>query len=255
MKLTFLGTGTSTGVPQIRCQCPVCTSEDPREKRLRASALLELSPETRLLIDCGPDFRTQMLRIGSPDLTVVLLTHSHYDHVGGIDDMRPYCYPHPFTVYCKADVSEDLHHRIPYCFKKHLYPGVPTFDIHIVDPDKDFYIGDIRVTPLPVMHARLPIIGFKIGNLAYITDCSEMPDSTLDKIKGIDTLVINALRHEPHMSHMNLQQALDIISKAKPRQAFLTHLSHDMGLIDDTQRLLPPGVTIATDGLTATIPQ
>ena len=254
MKLTFLGTGTSTGVPQIRCKCEVCTSADPREKRLRASVLIEVHAGCNLLIDCGPDFREQMLREGSPNLTALLITHSHYDHVGGIDDMRPYCYPNPFLVYCQADVARDLRERIPYCFREHLYPGVPTFNIHIIEPDKDFIIQDVKVTPLPVMHARLPIVGFRIGNLAYITDCSEMPDETLEKIKNVDTLVINALRIKPHMSHMNLEQALAVIKAAKPKVAYLTHLSHDMGLINVTTTLLPPNVHIATDGLSIEIP-
>ena len=254
MKLTFLGTGTSTGVPQIRCRCNVCTSADPREKRLRASVLLEVHPGCNLLIDCGPDFREQMLREGSPDLTALILTHSQYDQDGGIDDMRPYCYPDPFPVYCQADVARDLRERIPYCFREHLYPGVPTFNIHIIDPEKDFTIDDITITPLPVMHAKLPIVGFRIGDLAYITDCSEMPEDTLQKISGVDTLVINALRLKPHMSHMNLEQALDVIKAAQPRVAYLTHLSHDMGLIDDTIPLLPANVHIATDRLTINIP-
>lgn len=253
MKLTFLGTGTSTGVPQIGCRCKVCSSTDPREKRLRASVMVELQSGFRFLIDCGPDFRQQMLRENSPSLNALLLTHSHYDHVGGIDDLRPYCHPDPFPIYCKADVARDLRERVPYCFAEHLYPGVPTFDIHEISPNCDFRVGGVDVTPLPVMHARLPIVGFKIGNLAYITDCSEMPDETVEKIAGIDTLVINALRLKPHMSHMNLQEALDVIKVVKPRQAYLTHLSHDMGLIDETRKLLPHGVDIATDGLTVVI--
>lgn len=254
MKLIFLGTGTSTGVPQIRCKCEVCTSPDPREKRLRASVLVEVEPGCNLLIDCGPDFREQMLREGSPDLTALLITHSHYDHVGGIDDLRPYCYPDPFPIYCQADVARDLRERIPYSFREHLYPGVPTFNIHIIEPLKDFDINDITITPLPIMHAKLPIVGFRIGNLAYITDCSEMPSETIERIRNIDTLVINALRREPHMSHMNLRQALEVIKTVNPRVAYLTHLSHDMGLIDSTVPLLPPNVHIAIDRLSIVIP-
>lgn len=253
MKLTFLGTGTSTGVPLIGCGCKVCTSPDPREKRLRSSVMIDFPSGQRILIDCGPDFRQQMLREGSPDLTALLVTHSHYDHVGGIDDLRPYCAPDAFPVYCKNDVARDLRERVPYCFAEHLYPGVPTFNIHEISPDHEFYIDGIKITPLPVMHARLPIIGFKIGNLAYVTDCSEMPRQTVAKIEGIDTLVINALRLKSHMSHMNLQEALDVINVVKPRQAYLTHLSHDMGLIEDTRKLLPRGVDIAIDGLTVMI--
>lgn len=254
MKLTFLGTGTSTGVPQIGCHCEVCTSTDPREKRLRASALIKTVYGKNIIIDCGPDFREQILRIGAPPLRALLVTHSHYDHVGGIDDLRPYCYPDSFPVYCRPDVARDLRERVPYCFADNLYPGVPTFDIHEIDRNRDFMIDDIKVTPLSVMHAQLPIVGYKIGNLAYITDCSEMPADTAEKICGIDTLVINALRHTPHMSHMNLEQALDVIKLVRPRQAHLTHISHDMGLIGPTSRLLPAGVSIATDGLTIEVP-
>lgn len=247
MKLTFLGTGTSTGVPQIGCRCEVCTSSDNREKRLRASAILEVGNK-RLLIDCGPDFRQQIIRVGAPHLDALLITHSHYDHVGGIDDMRPYCYPDPFPVYCAQDVADDLHQRIPYCFAEKLYPGVPTFDIHIVNPLEDFDVAGIKVTPLPVMHAKLPILGFRIGQFAYITDCLTMPTETLEKISGVDTLVINALRIKPHMSHMNLEQAIDVIKSVKPRQAYLTHISHDMGLMETVSPLLPPGVALAIDG-------
>lgn len=253
MKLTFLGSGTSTGVPQIGCNCEVCSSSDMREKRTRASVILEVNPDSSLLIDCGPDFRQQILREGSPKLSALLITHSHYDHVGGIDDLRPYCHPNPFPVYCQADVSQDLHERLPYCFRKHLYPGVPTFDIHIVDPSEDFIVDGTTVTPLPVMHAKLPIIGFKIGKFAYITDCLEMPAETLNKIKGIDTLVINALRIKPHLSHMNLEQSLAVIKSANPRIAYLTHISHDMGLMEKIAPTLPDNVRFAIDGLTITV--
>lgn len=254
MKLTFLGTGTSNGVPFIDCDCPVCSSTDPREKRLRSSALVEVTPGNNILIDCGPDFRQQMLREGSPSLSALLITHSHYDHVGGLDDLRPYCHPAPFPVYCLPDVAEDIHNRLPYCFRENLYPGVPTFDIHIIKPETDFLVDDTLVTPLPITHGGLPIVGYRIGNLAYITDCSQMPTYSLDKIIGIDTLVINALRLKEHHSHMNLDQALDVIKAAKPRQAYLTHISHDMGLIDHTRSFLPENVYIATDRLTVMIP-
>lgn len=253
MKLTFLGTGTSTGVPQIGCRCKVCTSGDYREKRLRASAMVETDSGERLLLDCGPDFREQILREGSPSLSALLITHSHYDHVGGLDDLRPYCHPSPFPVYCSTDVADDLRQRLPYSFRKHLYPGVPVFDIHVIQPKQDFFIGNMRVTPLPIMHAKLPILGYKIGSLAYITDCSSMPPSTIDTIQGIDTLIINALRHEPHMSHMNLRECLDIIHAVRPRQAFLTHMSHDMGLMADNAHLLPDNVKFAVDRMVVSV--
>lgn len=256
MKLTFLGTGTSTGVPMIGCNCDVCRSEDPRDHRLRCSALVTTDDNRQLLIDCGPDFRQQILASPCENLKAVLLTHQHYDHVGGTDDLRPFCYRDKdgLPVYAEKDVIDDLKRRMPYSFATHLYPGVPVFDVHEIDRGIDFNVdGDITVTPLPVLHYKLPIVGFRIGRLAYITDCKTMPATTLEKIKGVDTLVINALRHKEHISHMNLHQALDVISAVKPRQAFLTHLSHDMGRHGDIEPTLPRGVRIAVDGMTVMI--
>lgn len=251
--ITFLGTGTSTGVPQIRCSCPTCSSNDPHDKRLRASALINYK-DKNILIDCGPDFRTQMLSVGSPDLNAVLLTHSHYDHVGGLDDLRPYCADSLFPIYCRQDVSDDLHARLPYCFNVGLKPGVPHYDIHVIDPSRSFDIDDIQVTPLPVMHAKLPILGYRIGSLAYITDCKTMPESTIDLIKNIDTLVINALRPTPHFSHLSLTQALDLIKIINPRRAFLTHMSHGTPPHAIARTLLPDNVSFAHDMLSITFP-
>ncbi len=255
MKLTFLGTGTSTGVPAIGCDCKVCRSKDIRDKRLRTSALVELDDGRQILIDCGPDFRQQALSHPFTNLRGVLLTHHHYDHVGGTDDLRPFCYHTDggLDVWGKDYVISDMHRRMPYSFAQHLYPGVPTFNTHVVDTEPFIVDGDIEVTPLPVLHFKLPILGFKIGKLAYVTDCKTMPDSTLQLIKGVDTLVINALRKKEHISHLNLQQALDVISAVEPRQAFLIHLSHDMGLHADVEPTLPQGVNIAVDGMTVII--
>lgn len=253
MKLLFLGTGTSTGVPVIGCSCPACTSTDPCDTRLRASAIIQYADGTNILIDCGPDFRQQILNAGSPPLEALLITHSHYDHVGGIDDLRPYCKDsRHFPTYCKADVADDLRSRNPWSFAKKLYPGVPTFAIHRIEPLQPFNIAGHTIIPLPVMHAALPIVGYKTGNLAYITDCKTMPDDTLHEIHNIDTLVINALRHKEHQSHLNLAQALDIISKTQPRVAYLTHMSHDIG--PETNVSLPPDVHFAHDGLKIHIP-
>lgn len=252
MRLTILGSGTSTGVPQIGCSCKVCLSGDIRDKRLRSSAVVDYRGR-RILIDCGPDFREQILRIGSPHLDAALITHSHYDHVGGIDDLRPYCKDRNFPIYCRPDVAEDLRNRVPYCFREHPYPGVPQFDLHELTGDAPFKVDGIEITPLPVLHYKLPIIGFRIGALAYITDCKTMPAETLERIKGVDTLVINALRHESHFSHMNLDEALDVIKETAPRQAYLTHLSHDMGLHRDVEATLPENVRIAYDGLTVDV--
>lgn len=252
MKLKFLGTGTSTGIPQIMCKCPACRSVDQRDMRMRASALVTVGGKN-ILIDCGPDFRRQMLDADSPELEALILTHSHYDHVGGVDDLRPYCAAEDgFPIYCRPDVADDLRQRVPYCFAEHPYPGVPAFNLHEIT-SKPFFIGDIEIIPLPVMHYRLPIVGYRIGNLAYITDAKDIPDSTIAILRGVDTLVINALRIKEHISHMNLEQALSVIDQVRPRIAYLTHLSHDMGLQSDVEPRLPENVKIAYDSLSITI--
>lgn len=246
MKLDFLGTGTSTGVPQIGCRCAACTSADPRDNRLRASAILTADNGARLLIDCGPDFRQQILRADAPPLDGLLVTHSHYDHVGGLDDLRPYCKGgRHFPVWCRSDVASDLRRRNPWSFAADPYPGVPTFEIHEIDPGKPFTAAGVEITPLPVMHAALPIIGFRTGPLAYVTDCKTMSDSTVELLRGVDTLVLNALRPAPHMSHLSLGEALCLIGRISPRRALLTHISHDMGPAGDV--VLPPGVVLAHD--------
>ncbi|MCH5219012.1 MAG: MBL fold metallo-hydrolase [Muribaculaceae bacterium] len=248
MKVTFLGTGTSTGVPQIGCDCSVCVSPDARDKRTRSSVLVETDTGLNILIDCGPDFYHQILGQNSPALQAALLTHSHYDHVGGIDDLRPYCKNGSFPVYCQNDVAHDLRTRVPYCFAKKLYPGVPTFDITYVDPYVPFHIGEVCITPLEVMHHK-PILGFKIENLAYITDCKTLPNRTIQTLKGIDTLIINALRIKPHPSHQSLAEALRVIEKIHPRVAYLTHVSHQLGRHEDVSPILPENVFLAYDGL------
>lgn len=248
MKLLFLGTGTSTGVPQIGCGCHVCTSPDPRDKRMRTSAIVELDNGHNLLIDCGPDFRTQILAAGAPPLHALLVTHSHYDHVGGIDDLRPYCKGGiHFPTYCSAAVAADLRNRNPWSFAEHLYPGVPTFAIHEIEPGRSFEVAGTEVLPLPVMHGKLPILAFRIGALGYVTDCSLMPASTLEALRGVDTLVIDGLRHEPHPTHFSLDEALATIAKIAPRQAYLTHISHQLDRAAELS--LPSGVALAYDGL------
>ena len=252
MKITFLGTGTSTGIPQIGCRCATCTSADPRDNRMRASAIVTLDSGANLLIDCGPDFRSQILRAGAPPLEALLITHSHYDHVGGIDDLRPYCRDgRHFPTFCTPDVARDLHERNPWSFAKHLYPGVPTFAIHEINPDIPFEIAGQEIIPLPVMHAKLPILGYRFGPLAYITDCKTMPAATLENLRGVHTLVLNALRILPHQSHLSLDEALDIIKAVNPRRALLTHMSHDMGPAATVA--LPDGVQFTHDGLTVEI--
>lgn len=250
MRLRFLGTGTSTGVPAIGCKCPACLSTDSHDKRLRASAIVETEGK-RLLIDCGPDFRRQIIDAGAPALDAALLTHSHYDHVGGIDDLRPYCYGREkgFPLYCRPDVGADLRAHIPYCFATHRYPGVPVFDIHEIY-DTPFDIDGLEVTPLPVMHYRLPIVGFRIDDFAYITDAKIIPTSTFKLMKGVRHLVINALRHEEHLSHMTLSQALAAIERISPERAWLTHIADSLGPAAEVEPTLPDGVSLAYDGLT-----
>lgn len=254
MKLTFLGTGTSTGVPQIGCTCASCASDDFRDKRLRTSALLELG-DKNILIDCGPDFRQQILRAGSPRIDSLLVTHTHYDHLGGLDDLRPYCYrPEGFPIYCRPDVAHDIHTRMPYCFGSSHYPGAPRFDIKIIGREP-FTVAGEKFIPLPVYHtATLEIVGFRCGGLGYITDCKILPESTIELLDGIDTLVINALRFTPHRSHMNLQEALSAIRLTGPRRAYLTHISHQLGPHAALHPSLPAKVEAAYDGLIIEIP-
>lgn len=259
MLLRFLGTGTSTGVPALLCDCQVCHSSDPRDTRTRTSALVTTADGTNLLIDCGPDFRNQALAAGSPPIDALLVTHHHYDHVGGIDDLRPYCHHRPaasgdLPVYGPAEVMADIHRRLPYCFGENLYPGVPTFDLREIRPGNPFTAAGTEVIPLAVVHGPAVICGFRIGRLGYVTDCSQLPAESIEMLRGVDTLVINALRLKPHKSHMNLEQALTVIREINPRQARLIHMSHHIGSHALTDATLPDGVNLAYDGLVIEIP-
>ena len=232
----------------LRCQCPVCLSSDQRDMRLRTSAIVRYQG-VRLLIDCGPDFRTQMLRASDDNLDAVLLTHIHFDHVAGLDDLRAYCFERPFPLYARADVLENLHQRIPYCFADNPYPGVAQFEEHVIG-DKPFLVEGVRVEPIPVMHYKLPIIGFRIGPLAYITDAKTIADDVVDSLKGVPLLVINSLKAEGnHLSHMCLDETLSIVNRIKPGRTYLIHMSDRMGLHADSHRLLPQGVELAYDRL------
>ncbi len=249
MRLRFLGTGTSGGVPILGCQCPVCQSKDPRDHRLRTSALLE-TRHARILIDAGPDLRQQMMPLPFYPLDAVLITHIHYDHVGGMDDLRGFCIWGDQQIYAQPQVCEGLRHSMPYCFAPKLYPGVPLLHLHPTRPHEPFMVKDVEVVPFEVMHGKLPILGFRVGKLAYITDMKSMDDAELEYLRGVDTLVVNALRwQDVHHSHMLVDEALAFIDKVKPRVSYLVHVTHHIGHQDDAEARLPEHVHLAYDGL------
>lgn len=253
MRLTFLGTGTSVGVPTIGCSCKVCKSNDPRDRRTRCSAMVE-TEQTRIVIDCGPDFREQMLRQEFRKIDAVLVTHSHYDHVGGMDDLRPFCQFGDINVYSDSISEKSLRSMMPYCFVEHPYPGVPKISLHEIHPHQELKINELTVIPLQVMHDKLPILGYKIGRLAYITDMKTIPEGEIDNLQDIDYLVVNALRFtKSHHSHMLVDEALEFARKTSAKQVFLTHMCHDIGLIDEANAALPQGVQLAYDGLSVEI--
>lgn len=248
MKITILGSGTSTGVPQIGCNCPVCTSSDQKNVRLRTSVLVETEGE-RILLDCGPDFRQQMLDKKFDRLDAVLITHEHYDHVGGIDDLRPFCYFGEVPLYAEKRVVKDLRARLPYCFAEHKYPGVPNILLNNIEPEHPFYVGKIKVIPIRVMHGHLPILGFRIGEMAYLTDMLTLPEEEYEKLHGLDCLIMNALRMQPHITHQNLEEALKNAARIGAKETYLIHMSHQIGLHGEVDEKLPAHVHLAYDGM------
>lgn len=249
IRLTFLGTGTSTGVPVIGCHCETCSSRDPRDRRLRSSVLVEVEDGPNILIDAGPDFRYQMLKSGCERLDAILLTHEHYDHVGGLDDVRGFNYSQKrdISVYAQPNVISAVRHNLFYAFTATPYPGSPRIILNDIEED-DFSVGETRISALHVMHADLPIIGYRIGPLAYITDASLVPDETIERAKGVDTLVLNALGPFPHRSHLNLEQAIEVARRIGARRTYFTHISHKMPRTEEMTGLLPKGMELAYDG-------
>jgi len=248
MRLTFLGTGTSTGVPTLACRCPVCTSSDPRDKRTRPSVLLEFDGRA-VVIDTAPDFRQQALREGMERLDAVLFTHTHADHVLGLDDVRVFYFRQrePIPIYASSRSMDDIRRIFAYIFDQtYPYGGIAKLDPHIIDGPFDLW-GE-RLIPLPVLHGNLPVLGFRFGKTAYVTDFSAIPDSTIPLIEGLDVLVLDALRHKPHPTHSSLEQSLDWVERLKPRRAFFTHIAHELGH-EATNAALPPHVRLAYDGL------
>ena len=249
MKLTFLGTGTSCGVPVIGCQCEVCQSTDPKDKRTRCSALVE-TENTRLLIDCGPDFRQQILPQPFRRIDGILVTHSHYDHVGGMDDIRPYCQFGEINVCADPVARKGMLEMLPYCFAEHRYPGVPAIGLHEIHAGKPFRLGDIDILPIEVMHGKLPILGYRFGRFAYITDMKTIHPDQLERLKGVEVLVVNALRFDkPHHSHQLVDDAIAMARQVGAQRTLLTHMCHDVGLHEEVNRhRLPAGIELAYDG-------
>jgi phosphoribosyl 1,2-cyclic phosphate phosphodiesterase len=249
IEITFLGTGTSQGVPVISCKCNVCTSADARDNRLRSSILISIG-DSNFVVDTGPDFRQQMLQNKVDNIRAILYTHEHKDHVAGLDDIRPYNFNHhkPIDVFAESRVLRALKREYSYIFALYHYPGIPEVNMNRIGL-KPFSIDDVEFYPIRVFHHKLPILGFRVGNFAYLTDIKTISDKEKSKLKNLDTIVVTTLRKEEHISHMNLDEALLLIKELQPQRSYLTHLSHRFGLHAEEEPKLPSGVFIAYDGL------
>jgi phosphoribosyl 1,2-cyclic phosphate phosphodiesterase len=248
MKITFLGTGTSTGIPQIGCDCETCTSNNPKDKRLRASVLIE-EDNIGILIDSGPDMRQQLLQHDIRHISGLLITHEHYDHLGGLDDVRPLG---EVNVYAEKKVANVIRHNMSYCFTDNKYPGVPAIRLHEIDL-QPFIVQKLTIVPVRVMHARLPILGFRIGKMAYLTDVKTIEETELNKLNDIDVLILNALRIKPHISHLSLSEAVELAKKIGAKRTYFTHFSHHLGKHDVAQAIIPQNMYIAYDDLVVEI--
>ena len=258
MKLTFLGTGTSQGVPVIGCRCEVCQSADERDQRLRTSAMVECE-DCRIIIDAGPDFRQQMLRTGARAIDAILLTHEHKDHTGGLDDVRAFNFVdfpiiRVVDIFANTQTAAAIKKDYDYAFADNKYIGAPEMRLHTIDTAAPFEVKGHEIIPINGRHSeRFFVTGYRIGPLAYMTDFKELLDGEEEKLQGIDTLVVNALRFRVHHSHFNIEEALALINRIKPRVAYLTHMSHEIGLHAETAEKLPEGVFLGYDGLSIEI--
>ncbi|MCI2227864.1 MBL fold metallo-hydrolase [Polaribacter sp. MSW13] len=249
INITFLGTGTSQGIPMIANNHPVCLSKNKKDKRLRSSILISWKTYS-YVIDCGPDFRQQMLRENVQSLNGVLFTHEHSDHTAGLDDLRPFCYQiGEMPIYLNKRTLESLEQRFQYIFsKENRYPGAPSVQSNLIEEDS-FLLEDLKVTPINVMHGNLPVTGYRIENIAYLTDVKHISKEEKLKLKNLDVLIVNALRIEEHPTHFNLKEALDFVDEIQPKKAYFTHISHKLGFHEEVSKVLPENVFLAFDGL------
>jgi phosphoribosyl 1,2-cyclic phosphate phosphodiesterase len=249
MKVTFLGTGTSQGVPLIACQCEVCRSTNPKDKRLRSSILIQ-HEELNMVIDSGPDFRQQMLREGLRHLDAIIYTHEHKDHTAGLDDIRGFNFimERPVDLYLSEKVENGLRQEFAYVFAEHRYPGIPEVNLNRIT-NAPFLVSGLQFIPIEIMHLKLPIFGFRIGDFTYITDMKSITPEEKEKVKGSKVLVVNALRREEHVSHITFDEAIAFAEEIKPEKAYFTHISHQLGLHDEVMQELPPYIELAYDGL------
>jgi len=249
-----LGTGTSQGVPIIGCDCVVCRSKDPRNHRLRTSALIQAGGKN-IIIDCGPDFRQQMLRNDIREVDAILLTHEHNDHVIGLDDVRPFNFQskRDMPIYATPGVAAEVEQRFAYAFSEIRYPGAPSLRFFEIDKDHPFEVEDLPILPIEVMHGNLPVLGFRVGDFTYLTDIKSISDIELGKVRGTKVLALGVLHHTPHYSHLCVEEALDLVQRIKPDQTWFIHISHHMGLYEEVTAQLPDGVDLAYDGLSVTV--
>ena len=254
VQVTLLGTGTSTGIPVIGCSCRVCLSEDPRDKRLRCSCLVE-SEGLTILIDAGPDFRTQAIREHITRIDAVLITHHHFDHIAGLDDLRPFFFQNKSSIPCYAhpETAENLKERFSYIFQDKSYPGVANLDLFEIDgpfsiPGRYEQTASVRVTPIPAFHGSMPVLGFRVGNFAYLTDTNRIPEPSLQLLENLEVLIIDALRHKPHRSHFSISEAISISNRINPNHTYFTHMTHGLMHAEEDEQL-PESISFAYDGL------